>query len=1539
MVRLRISRRNQRVAKIAIPAAAVVMVFALVLTNPFMAKAASVHKKYKAMDTNYPVPTTNVAWISPDGNDNSGNGTEARPFATFRRGLQAVSDGGTVVAKSGVYREPHFFVTKKNITFQAAPHAEVWMKGSDVVSAGQWTKEGNMWKTTGKFRNFCRVCTVNPDPSKEGMAAYPEQMFIDDEPLEQVDAKSKVGPGKFYVEDKNPTTLKDPTNNRAGFNVGTEDDLTYYVGSDPSRGTTEITNRARAFSVGGRNADDGSNFTMKAINVAQYSPVQSWSWDRQLPDDQVGTSMIVVNGRGSVVQDSIFTQSSSVGFNTDAEGARIVNNKFIGNGGNGAGANRAHNTTFENNIFTENNAANYLTNGSVCLAWCTVSEIKVTHIENFTFRGNVVDNSKNPASTGNDYYVRNGTAGVWCDEGCIKAKIVNNFFINTTTAIFDEVSDGTIIASNIIEGSGAGIGVSSSSNSKVYNNTISRTNRPIMLNEDARTDGCNERDRNNPQICKSLESWSAGKGLSWNLTGLEMYNNIISSRAVISGDTGAPLWSYPVRSTGGPNHTGPGTYTNDMFKGFDYNAYYRSSLQNEGTIMTWDLADVPNRLDILFANVKDIAKDSRVRSSIDGRDTHSFDLFGTRANNPYFIKEAEQNTDYRKSNYNLKAGSPAIGSGKPLSAEVASAIDPSGQQVKPGVAVNRGALVNAYMDSTNSPTPPQPPAAQGVNIPDARLRQLLNKRLAEISGKTRSDTQAITAQEMLTIDRMYVDNTGNITEDQRIKDLTGLEYAKNATELSLGNHAITNLQPLAGLIKLRALQLSGNKVADIQPLAGLSELRSVNLSENVAANYGPLSSLNKLEQVSMSGTNQTLDLSIFSGSKNSLKKISFYDYGRKTKVVNAQSLVGAPALTSLRLTGGQLSEDEIAAIGRMTQLTELRLDYSTIMNAQPLAGLNHLTSLKLENQQGSMTTESEVFNSPLKDASGAPVTIENTATLVNEAAGKLKVAAPVYDGQPHALQANWSKQITVNGKPFAFSGTLHVTATLPKPDLSALRTAIANAEKEPAYITNDATVKQALAKAKEVEKQPNPAATAIQKAANDLNTAVANAKKKEADAQTAAEQAVAQAEHNQDPDDVTSANAKVAAVQDPTKKQAFQDRLNQVTANVTAARTALSALITKAKDPATTAGMSQETKDAVAAQATQAEQVAANAGASVAELNAAKAALQAKLDALRPDLSALRTAIANAEKEPAYITNDATVKQALAKAKEVEKQPNPAATAIQKAANDLNTAVANAKKKEADAQTAAEQAVAQAEHGKTQAAVNDARALVAKVQDATKRTALENRLNAIVISGPQAPRNKMTVAQPHHRSLTVETSGNSCYNLATAQMASTPDRYNNRVLREGVDFTINCHNQTPAVGFTARVTLTLSRRYANTNRLTIGKIINGRVYQDITSRVTFGNTPDGKYTTITYDLTDGGFGDSDGAANGTIIDPVGIYEEEDATQNGNQNANSGSNSAVAKIAKKASSALADTGSNAIMIALGSVAVVATGAWIIIKRRR
>jgi len=45
----------------------------------------------------------------------------------------------------------------------------------------------------------------------------------------------------------------------------------------------------------------------------------------------------------------------------------------------------------------------------------------------------------------------------------------------------------------------------------------------------------------------------------------------------------------------------------------------------------------------------------------------------------------------------------------------------------------------------------------------------------------------------------------------------------------------------------------------------------------------------------------------------------------------------------------------------------------------------------------------------------------------------------------------------------------------------------------------------------------------------------------------------------------------------------------------------------------------------------------------------------------------------------------------------------------------------------------------------------------------------------------------------------------------------------------------------------------------------------GSVIEDITNRINFGTNPSGTRTTIAYDVTDGGFGDGDGIANGTII--------------------------------------------------------------------
>ena len=448
---------------------------------------------------------------------------------------------------------------------------------------------------------------------------------------------------------------------------------------------------------------------------------------------------------------------------------------------------------------------------------------------------------------------------------------------------------------------------------------------------------------------------------------------------------------------------------------------------------------------------------------------------------------------------------------------------------------------------------------------------------------------------------------------------------------------------------------------------------------------------------------------------------------------------------------------------------------------------------------------------------------------------------------------------------------------------------------------------------------------------------------------TAAEAAVVNAESTKRPSDVAAAKTKVDAVGDAGKKAAFQARLDAVTNAISGARSTLTALIAKAKDPATVAGMSSSTIAALQAQVTAAEAVINNANASVSELDNARTALQGKLDALKIDKASLQAAITAAEATPSYIKSDPTVASTLAAAKAILNQTNPSASDLQSAIANLNSAVASAKQKEQDAQDAAQAAVTKAEADKTQSAVDAAKVLVGKVQDPAKKAALQAKLNAVVVNPAPTPTTSATVAQPGGGTVTVATAGTQCYNIASAAVAAAPNDYDGRVLRDIVGFTINCSGQTAKVGYTTRVTLTLSKYYADHSQLAVVKISNGAVKEDITSRVTFGATADGKHTTVTYDLTDGGFGDEDKAANGTIVDPVGVYERQQQTNpgvgggTGNPASPTNPGGATTNGTGKNTQAtnkggyLADTGASVIAVTVVAVAAGGAGVWFIRKK--
>ena len=195
---------------------------------------------------------------------------------------------------------------------------------------------------------------------------------------------------------------------------------------------------------------------------------------------------------------------------------------------------------------------------------------------------------------------------------------------------------------------------------------------------------------------------------------------------------------------------------------------------------------------------------------------------------------------------------------------------------------------------------PPTTTAQTVNIPDANLRSAI----AEALGK--APNARITADEMARLTRLEA-------RDMEIRDLTGLETAKNLEDLRLLHNLISDISPLAGLtrahriwvghnvvsdlsplkhlINLTSLGLEHNLISDLSPLEGLINLRDLNLSHNAISDLSPVKGLIKLQWIGMT-ENPLADLSPLAGLSNLQ---SYHSWG--TPIVNLSALAKLPKLT------------------------------------------------------------------------------------------------------------------------------------------------------------------------------------------------------------------------------------------------------------------------------------------------------------------------------------------------------------------------------------------------------------------------------------------------------------------------------------------------------------------------------------------------------------------------------------------------------------------------------------------------------------------
>ena len=217
-----------------------------------------------------------------------------------------------------------------------------------------------------------------------------------------------------------------------------------------------------------------------------------------------------------------------------------------------------------------------------------------------------------------------------------------------------------------------------------------------------------------------------------------------------------------------------------------------------------------------------------------------------------------------------------------------------------------------------------------VTFADPNLEQAVRDALGIPAG------QPITKADMARLTDLDASNRG-------IQNLSGLEYAINLQNLSLGYNQISDISLLTNLTKLQWLYLMYNQISDISPLANLTNLQYLDLMYNRISNIRPLGSLTNLLWLGLE-RNQISDISPLASLTN-LQGLNLSG----NQISNISALANLTKLQSLGLIGNQISD--ISLLANLTNLQGLGLSGNQISNISALANLTKLQSLALSANQ------------------------------------------------------------------------------------------------------------------------------------------------------------------------------------------------------------------------------------------------------------------------------------------------------------------------------------------------------------------------------------------------------------------------------------------------------------------------------------------------------------------------------------------------------------------------------------------------------------
>ena len=395
-------------------------------------------------------PPADAVWVSVnDGNDTTGTGTQANPYATAAKGVAMCPSGGTVVLRGGNYREgstPNSqglgVTVLRPMVIQPAPGEAVWFEGSDVFSS--WTLHATgVWKTAWTYTfNHSGTYSFSGSGTSLVDAAYPmsrftEQVWHNGTYLTQVATLAEVTTGTFFVDEA-------------------ADYL--YIGNDPTGAEVRASTRCVAMTFAGT-PPGASGSTLRGIGFRRYG--------NQVPDPGV----IKVNRGEVLVEDCWIEDNSAIGlsvFGDTFSNVTLRRVTSIRNGLMGVQAEKANNLLLEDCLITGNNHQHFLFGQSS-------GGVKVTRSRPVTVRNCTISDNIGP--------------GLWFDQSCYDMRVSGCDIQNNTGAGFTIENCATgVLVDCLVTGNGTkGVHILGANSCQVWNCTLDDDYETLVVQHDSRT--------------------------------------------------------------------------------------------------------------------------------------------------------------------------------------------------------------------------------------------------------------------------------------------------------------------------------------------------------------------------------------------------------------------------------------------------------------------------------------------------------------------------------------------------------------------------------------------------------------------------------------------------------------------------------------------------------------------------------------------------------------------------------------------------------------------------------------------------------------------------------------------------------------------------------------------------------------------------------------------------------------------------------------------------------------------------------------------